>query len=145
MLLEPQFLSIVPAICYTWCFYINYTSYQISSKKFNFQYNFRTYEVTKIIYQPPMGQVTPIFLHISFIWIKIKLHPEIHLPRLPGTALWVWVGWWWWSNSLLCHSQLELRLSWTVTTIVKDEGWMMEGMGVNLVTGFCIFHLIRLK
>ena len=48
MLLEPQFLSIVPDICYTWCFYINYTSYQISSKKFNFQYHFRTYEVTPL-------------------------------------------------------------------------------------------------
>ena len=80
------------------------------------------YRPTIFFYQPPRGQVTPIFLHISFIWIKIKLHPEIHLPRLPGTALCAWVGWWWWSNSLLCHSQLELRLSLTVTTIVKDEG-----------------------
>ena len=157
MLSEPQFLSILLDIWYTWWLYTNYTSYQISSKNSNFHYPFGTHEVTpsnsdyglsetrlqapKRFNQPPRGQVTPIFLHISFSWVK-KLHPEIQLPRLPGTALRVWVGWWWWSNSLLCHSQLELRLSW-----VKSKGRRVKDGrgGMNPVAGFCIFHLVRLK
>ena len=46
-------------------------------------------------------------------WVKIRLHSENQLPKLSGSALKVvvWVGGGW-SNWLLCHSQLELRLSW---------------------------------
>ena len=37
------------------------------------------------------------FLHISSSWVKIRLHAENHLPRLPGSALKVSVvGWWGW-------------------------------------------------
>ena len=39
------------------------------------------------------GQVTPFFLHISSSWVKIRLLAENHLPRLPGSALKVCVGW----------------------------------------------------
>ena len=32
------------------------------------------------------GQVTPIFfVHISSSWVKISLHTEFQLPRLPGS------------------------------------------------------------
>ena len=42
---------------------------------------------------------TPIFfLHISSIWVKIRLHTENQLPRLSGSGLKVCggvvVGWW---------------------------------------------------
>ena len=35
-------------------------------------------------------------------------------------VVWKFTGWWvgWWSYWLLCYSQLELRLSWAVTTFV---------------------------
>ena len=33
------------------------------------------------------------FLHISSSWVKIRLHTENQLPRLPGSALKV-PGWW---------------------------------------------------
>jgi hypothetical protein len=32
------------------------------------------------------------FLHISTSWVKIRLHAENQLPRLPGSALKVYVG-----------------------------------------------------
>ena len=38
------------------------------------------------------------FLHISFSWVKIRLHTENQLPTLSGSALkvvmWGGVGWW---------------------------------------------------
>ena len=38
------------------------------------------------------------FLHISSSWVKIRLHTENQLPRLPGSTLkvvvWWWVGGW---------------------------------------------------
>ena len=37
------------------------------------------------------GEVTPNFFHISSSWVKIRLHAENHLPRLPGSALKVYV------------------------------------------------------
>ena len=34
------------------------------------------------------------FLHISSSWVKIRLHTENQLARLPGSALKVYVGGW---------------------------------------------------
>ena len=57
-----------------------------------------------------------VFLHISSSWFKLRLHTGNQLPGLSRSPLEVWlggvVGGRWWSYSLLCHSKLELRLSW---------------------------------
>ena len=42
--------------------------------------------------------------------------------------------WWWWSNSLLCHSQLELRLSWAVTIYLKLADFPVK-IGLNAGVG----------
>ena len=101
---------------------------------FNYPFKFRLWFVRNSVTGPQKmkptpwggGQTTPIFLHTSFRWVKIKFHAEIQLSKLPGIALNIWLEWWW-SNSLLCHSQLELRLSWAMTNWGKDEGWKGRG------------------
>jgi hypothetical protein len=45
------------------------------------------------------------FIHNSSSWDKIRLHAKNQLPGL---------RWCWCSNELLCHPQLELKLSWAV-------------------------------
>ena len=41
------------------------------------------------------GLVDPyLFLHISSSWVKIRLHTNNQLPRLPGSLCGWWVGWW---------------------------------------------------
>ena len=45
------------------------------------------------------GTLTPCFLHKSFSYSQIRLHPEFHCPRSSGSALKVpggaggWMGW----------------------------------------------------
>ena len=60
-----------------------------------------------------------LFLYISSIWVKIRLHTKNQLPSLQGSALKVPGGGWVGRVGfypLSCHSQLMLRLSWAVTT-----------------------------
>ena len=82
------------------------------------------YGLSETLLQAPQKWNQP--QHTSFRWVKIKFHAEIQLSKLPGIALNIWLEWWW-SNSLLCHSQLELRLSWAMTNWGKDEGWKGRG------------------
>jgi hypothetical protein len=53
----------------------------------------------------------------SLSWVKIKLHTENELPRLPQSGLKV-PGWWWVPNHYQVKLQLMLRLSWAVTIII---------------------------
>jgi hypothetical protein len=54
-------------------------------------------------------------------WVKIRLHTENQLPRLPQSGLKV-PGWWWWvPNHYQVKVQLMLRLSWAVTIIVPSS------------------------
>ena len=41
-----------------------------------------------------LGGHLPFFLGRLSSWVKIRLHTENQLPRLPGSALKV-LGWWW--------------------------------------------------
>ena len=62
------------------------------------------------------------FLHISSSQFEIRLHVENQLPGLTGSVLKFLgqVEWCGWANQLLCHSQLELYLSWAVTMTLKS-------------------------
>ena len=61
----------------------------------------RSSQISKIVatfvYASSQGQHTHFaqtnFLHISSSWVKIRLHTENQLPRLPGSALKVYSGW----------------------------------------------------
>ena len=67
--------------------------------------------------------MNPIFLLLfSSSWVKMRLHTENKLPKLPASALKVpgglggvglghGVGWWVGSFPLSSHSQLMLRMS----------------------------------
>ena len=55
--------------------------------------------------------ITPMILHISSRWVKIRLYTENQLPRLPGCALKVPVGWWWvgsYPSQAPTHVEIEL-------------------------------------
>ena len=57
------------------------------------------------------------FLGVLSYWVKIRLHTENQLPRLPGSALKVPVGGvGWLPTHYQVKLQLKLRLSWAVTT-----------------------------
>jgi hypothetical protein len=53
-------------------------------------------------------------------WVKIRLHTENQLPRLPQSALKVPGWWWWWVPN---HNQVKLMLGliWAVTIIVPSS------------------------
>jgi hypothetical protein len=54
-------------------------------------------------------------------WVKIRVHTKNQLPRLPGSALKVPGGGWdgvWLPTHYKVKLQLQLRLSWAVTTTI---------------------------
>ena len=54
-------------------------------------------------------------------WVKIRMHTENQLARLPQSGLKV-PGWWWWvPKHYQVKLQLMLRLSWAVTIIVPSS------------------------
>jgi hypothetical protein len=80
--------------------------------KFDFYLNSLRLVYPRLPYMFMMGGLDDpyLFFHISSSRVKISLHTKNQL-EVPYKFKWVGgVGWW--SYRLLCHSQLELRLSY---------------------------------
>ena len=78
-------------------------------------------------------------IHISSSWVKIRLHTENQLAGLPGSALKASVGGGGWCGPThyLVNPNLELRLSWAVTTCnLTITNYFFKAISLLTVTPF---------